>query len=337
LDLIWTLRIQGPTLVRGQDAAPKSCAVKNRRAREESPMKAVVLPEYGEADRLELREVPDPQAGAGEVKIRVAAASINPIDWKQRGGAYHKYMPLQLPAILGKDASGTVVEVGPGVTALKVGARVMGRVSAAYAELAVAKVEDFAEVPTGLDLVDAGALPLVLLTGAQLADAAGVAEGQTVLVTGALGSVGRAAVFVAKAKGAKVYVGVRKEQKAEAAKLRAHAVVALDDPDDIGALPSLDSVADTVGGDVIKKVMNKVKPGGIIGSVVGEPDGAKARGLVVNAFLAHSDSPRLATLARAVADGKLVIPIAKRFPLGEAAAAQKLAEKGAGGKVLLVP
>ncbi len=300
-------------------------------------MKAVVLTAYGDVDKLELREIPDPKVGPGEIKVRMAGASINPVDWKQRSGAIAKYMPLDLPAVLGRDASGEVVEVGAGVTAFKVGARVLGRVMGGYAELVVAPVDSWAEVPAKMDLADAGALPLVLLTGAQLIEeAAKVAKGQLVLVTGALGSVGRVAVFAAKARGAKVYAGVRRKQKAEAAKLGADVVVALDDADELGPLPQLDAIADTVGGETIQKLLAKVKSGGTIGSVVGEPAGAKERGIVVRAMLTHSDPKRLGELARAVADGRLVIPIAKRFPLAQAGEAQKVAEAGAGGKVVLV-
>lgn len=301
-------------------------------------MKAVVLNEYGDADRLRLADVPEPRAGAGEIKVRVAAASVNPIDWKLRGGGYQKFMALHFPAILGVDAAGTVVEVGPDASVFKVGARVLGRVNAGYAQFVVSKESEWALVPETLDLVDAGALPLVLLTGAQLAEeATDVRAGERVLVTGALGSVGRATVFAAKARAAKVYAGVRGSQKAQAVALGVDGVVALDSDAEIDALPELDAIADTVGGDAIKKLLGKVKAGGTIGSVVGEPEGAKARGLVVRSMLAHSDSKRLAVLAQAVADGKLVIPIARRFPLGQAAEAHKLAERGAGGKVILVP
>jgi NADPH:quinone reductase-like Zn-dependent oxidoreductase len=300
-------------------------------------MKAVVLTAYGDVDKLELREVPDPKVGPGEIKVRMAGASINPVDWKQRSGAIAKYMPLDLPAVLGRDASGEVVEVGAGVTAFKVGARVLGRVMGGYAELVVAPVDSWAEVPAKMDLADAGALPLVLLTGAQLIEeAANVAKGQLALVTGAVGSVGRVAVYVAKARGAKVYAGVRRKQKAEAAKLGADVVVALDDADDLGPLPQLDAIADTVGGETIQKLLAKVKSGGTIGSVVGEPAGAKERGLTVRGMLTHSDPKRLGELAQAVADGKLVVPIAKRFPLAQAGEAQKVAEAGAGGKVVLI-
>jgi NADPH:quinone reductase-like Zn-dependent oxidoreductase len=298
-------------------------------------MKAVVLIGYGGVDKLELRDVPDPKVGPNEIKVRMAGASINPIDWKLRSGALQAYMSLELPAILGRDASGEVVELGPGVTAFKVGDRVLGRVNATYAELVVGPPEGWAEVPAKLDLADAGALPLVLLTGAQLIEE-GVKpnKGDRVLVTGATGSAGRVAVFVAKAHGAVVYAGVRGKHKADAAKLGAQAVVVLDDGE-IDKLPQLDAIADTVGGDVIKKLLGKVKPGGTIGSVVGEPTGANERGLIVRAFMAHSDSKRLGELARAVAQGELVVPIARRFPLAQTGEAQRVAEAGAAGKVLL--
>ena len=105
-------------------------------------MRAIVLPEYGPATALTLRTLPDPTPGPGEVVVRMAGASINPIDWKQRGGAYHAYMPLTFPAVFGRDVSGTVVAVGAGVTSPAVGARVLGRVAGgAYAELVVAPAD----------------------------------------------------------------------------------------------------------------------------------------------------------------------------------------------------
>src|SRR5438045_6426534 len=108
-------------------------------------MKAVVLSEYGDVDRLELRELPDPMPGANEIAVRVAAASINPVDYKLRSGALKAYMPLQLPAVLGRDVSGHVLSVGPGVTQFASGARVMGLVKSGYAEIVVASLDAWAE------------------------------------------------------------------------------------------------------------------------------------------------------------------------------------------------
>jgi NADPH:quinone reductase-like Zn-dependent oxidoreductase len=299
-------------------------------------MKAAVLVGYGGVDQLELREVPEPKTGPGQVKVRVVGASINPIDWKLREGAKRPGLNLELPAILGRDAAGDVVEVGAGVTRFRVGARVAGLVWGAYGERVVANEEAWAEVPKNLDLVDAAAIPLVALTGAELVEE-GVRPraGDTVLVTGALGSVGRVAVFVAKSRGVKVWAGVRGAQKDAAAALEAFGVVALEDEVDCRRLPTLDGIADTVGGPTTEKLLEKVRPGGAVGTVVGEPAGARERGLEVRHIVAHPDPDRLASMVRAVADGSLVIPIAKRFPLSQIREAQELAEKGAGGKVLL--
>lgn len=245
-------------------------------------------------------------------------------------------MPLTLPAILGRDASGEVVAVGPGVAGFEIGARVMGLVMGAYAEFVVAAADAWTAVPTKMDLTDASALPLVLLTGAQLVEE-GVRprRGDLVLVTGAVGSVGRAAVFAAKAAGGKVWAGVRGSQKAEAAKLGVDGVVALDSDAEIATLGLLDGIADTIGGPSLAKLLGHVRPGGTVASVVGEPPGAKERGFVVRALMAHPDRARLGALARAVADGKLIIPIAKRLPLSDVREAQTLAEHHAGGKVIL--
>src|SRR5271170_545563 len=133
-------------------------------------MKAVVLTGYGDVDKLEVRDLPDPKAGPNDVIVRMAGAGINPIDWKIRSGARKAAMKVEFPTIPGFDASGEVVAVGPGVTAVKVGARVLGFVRGGYAELVVAPADVWAEVPANMDLVDAGALPLVLTTGAQLVD-----------------------------------------------------------------------------------------------------------------------------------------------------------------------
>jgi NADPH:quinone reductase-like Zn-dependent oxidoreductase len=301
-------------------------------------MKAVVLTDYGGVDKLQLREVPDPRPDRRSIVVRVAGAGINPIDWKMRGGAAKAGFPVTFPAILGRDASGVVAEVGDDVSEFNIGDRVMGVVRGGYAELVTAPAGAWAHVPEGMDLIDAGALPLVLLTGAQLAEE-GVAPsaGDTVLVTGALGSVGRVALYSLKARGAKVWAGVLKSQIAGAGALGADGVVSLDDAAEIAKLPTLSAIADTVDGETIQKLYAKLKPGGVIGSVLGEPRGARDRGLVVRTIVSHPDSAMLAKYASAVASRKWAIPIAERMPLARAAEAQRLAETGhLGGKVLLL-
>jgi NADPH:quinone reductase-like Zn-dependent oxidoreductase len=187
-----------------------------------------------------------------------------------------------------------------------------------------------------LDLKDAAALPVVALTGTQLIEeAVRLRRNDVLLVTGAVGSVGRAALHAARKLGARVIAGVRKGQVPEAGKLGVEIVVALDDPAMLDRIPPLASIANTVGGETVAKLLAKVKRGGTIGSVLGEPSGAKELGLVVHAIQTHADSKRLAALAQAVAAGELVIPIGGRFPLSHAGEAHRLAEKGGTGKVLL--
>jgi NADPH:quinone reductase-like Zn-dependent oxidoreductase len=299
-------------------------------------MRAIVVTGYGDVDKLELRDVSEPSFGAGEVKVLVRASSVNPVDWKLRSGVYRESRPLHFPAILGRDASGEVVGVGEGVRSTRVGDRVLGLVNKAYAEFVVDKEEGWAPVPDSLDLLESAALPLVTLTGTQLIEeSVRPSTGDVVLVTGALGGVGRSAVFAAQVLGARVLAGVRSSQLGTAATLKAEAV-AIDDDAAIARLPQLDSIADTVGGVTLQKLLGRVKPGGVVGSVLGEPPGAKQRGLSTRPHMVHPDRRRLAELARANAEGKLIIPIAKRFPLAEIREAQAVAQRGAGGKVLLL-
>ena len=299
-------------------------------------MKAIVLNEYGDSSHLKLAEIPEPKPGAGEIKVKVAAAGLNPIDWKLRSGDYKAFMPIHFPFVPGVDVSGRVVELGPGVTQFKVDDRVLGFVKRGYAEFVTAPEEAWASIPKGMSLEDASVIPLAALTGAQLVEEiANVQGGQTVLVTGAVGAVGRAAVYAAKARSSHVIAGVRQQQRAEAETLGASTVVALDVDAELANLPTLDAVADTVGGSTLAKVLGKVRNGGVVASVVGPPPEDKERGVIGKAMMTHTSSKRLAALAEAVKAGKLRLPIAKRFSLAEAASAQRLAEAGGVSKVLL--
>jgi NADPH:quinone reductase-like Zn-dependent oxidoreductase len=301
-------------------------------------MKAVVLKAHGGIDQLELREVPDPTPGAGEVIVQLAATSVNPIDCKQRSGASRGRMPFELPAILGRDIAGEVVALGSGVTTLRLGDRVLGLGWHSYAAKAAIRADALAPIPEALDAADAGALPLVITTGAQLVDHADPKAGQTVLVTGAAGSVGRVAVFAAKKRGARVIAGVRRKQLDAARTLGADEVVALDDDEALHRLPELDVIADTVSGATLEKLLPRLRRGGVLGSVLGEPPSAKGRPIEVRALLAQPDGPLLARFARAVAARELTIPIAERLPLARAGEAQMHVEQHTvDGKVLLIP
>jgi NADPH:quinone reductase-like Zn-dependent oxidoreductase len=302
------------------------------------PMKAVVLHEYGGPDKLIYEDVPDPVAGEGQVLVRVAATSVNPIDYKLRSGAAKDRFPLELPAILGRDISGVVRELGKGVSGFKPGDKVMALGNRAYAELAVVAAKDLAFVPERLDLVKAAALPLVTLTGEQLITrGTKIQAGQTVLVTGAVGNVGRSAVWTAKKAGAIVIAGVKKAQIKVAETVGADQVLALDDKAAVAKLGFIDAVADTVGGETAENLLGKVKQGGIFASVLGPPANAGMHPTVkIEEIQSMPDAGTLRTMAEDVAAGWLVIPIDRMVPLAEAGKAHAAAEKGGIGKILLL-
>ncbi len=301
-------------------------------------MKAVLLHAYGGVDQLHYEDAPKPVPGPGEVQVRVISTSINPIDYKLRSGAMKNLMPLQLPAILGRDVAGEITALGTGVSEFKTGDMVMGLVNRSYAEFLTAPADVFSKIPNGLDPAEAGALPLILETGAQLIER-GVEPkgGEVVLVTGALGSVGRTAVFVAKQHGAHVIAGVRAKQKPNAQSLGADSVVALDDGAEIAALPGLDAIADTVDGPTLANLLPKLKKSGRLASVLGKPAAADQAGVRVKEVWAQPDPPRLFQLAEDYRAGHLQIPIAERMRLNEIREAHLTAEKGAAGKIVLLP
>jgi NADPH:quinone reductase-like Zn-dependent oxidoreductase len=300
-------------------------------------MKAIVVHQYGGPEVLKFEEYPDPVPGSGEVLVRVAAASVNPLDEKRRAGLTDDYYPIKFPGLIGVDMSGTVAEIGPGVEGFTVGDKVFAMADNTYAELCVVKAEVLAKVPKGLDLVEAAALPLVTTTGYQLLAATGIKAGRTVMVVGAVGNVGRSAVFTAKDRGATVIAGVLKKQTGEAKTTGADQIVATDDDAAIANLAPLDAVADTVGGKTAEKLIAKVKPGGVFASVLKLPQNAANYPSVKSVFVfSKFDAKTQVFLGEAVRDGKLVIPIGLKLPLREAAQAHAAAEKGVPGKILLV-
>jgi NADPH:quinone reductase-like Zn-dependent oxidoreductase len=301
-------------------------------------MKAIVVHQYGGPEVLKFEDYPDPVAGQGEVLVRVAATSVNPIDYKRRAGLTKDFYPIRFPGLIGVDIAGTVVKIGPAVEGFSAGDWVFAMADNTYAELCVVNASVLAKIPPGLDLIRAAALPLVTTTGNQLSSATAIEAGQTVIVVGAVGNVGRSAVFTAKAHGAAVIAGVLKRQVDEAKTVGADQVVATDDDTAIANLPPFDAVADTVGGRTAEKLIAKVKPGGVFATVLGEPqNAAQYPSVKVVPVFSKFDRKTLQFMAEAVRDGKLVIPISGKLPLSKAAEAQAAAEMGGTGKILLVP
>jgi NADPH:quinone reductase-like Zn-dependent oxidoreductase len=301
-------------------------------------MKAVVLHEFGGPSKLKYEDVDDPVVSEGQVLVKLMASSVNPIDFKLRSGVMQAYAPLELPTILGRDVSGIVREVGAGVSGFASGDKVMALGNKAYAELVLVKAEDLTHVPEKLDLVEAAALPLVTLTGEQLITrGTKIQSGQTVLVAGAVGGVGRSAVWTAKKAGAIVIAGVKKSQVKQAAELGADQVLALDDAGAMEKLGFIDAVADTVGHETAEMLLGKVRQGGVFASVLGPPGNAKMHPTVkIEAVRVVPDGVMLKTLAEDVVAKHLMIPIDRMVSLADAGEAQAAAEKGGIGKVLLL-
>ncbi len=299
-------------------------------------MKAIVVHEYGGPEVLKFEEYPDPVPGPGEVLVRVAAASVNPIDYKRRAGLTKDFYPMHFPGLIGVDMAGTVVKLGPGVEGFAVGDQVFAMADNTYAELCVVKADVLAKVPKGLDLIQAAALPLVTVTGNQLLSATGIEAGQTVMVVGAAGNVGRSAVFTAKERGATVIAGVLKRQMDEAKTVGADQVVATDDDTAIAK----SSAARCGCGYGRRKNCREADRQGQAGRSVcigcGTPqNAAKYPSVKVVSVFSKFDRKTLEFMAEAVRDGKLVIPIGQKLPLSQAAEAQAAAEKGGIGKILL--
>jgi NADPH:quinone reductase-like Zn-dependent oxidoreductase len=303
-------------------------------------MKAVRIYEYGGPETLKYEtDVPEPSLGADTVLVEAAATSVNPIDWKVRSGSRQKDFPLNFPAILGRDVSGIVRAVGSNIRHFKPGDRVLATADATYAQFVSVQGALLTHLPEGVDLIDAAAIPLVSLTGDQLVRLATRAvRGQTILVSGALGSVGRAAIHTAKKLGARVIAGVRERQLAEVAELGVSHAVAIDVDLAISNLQEVDGVADTVGGETAAKLFGKIRNGGRFGYASVFPSEASLTNptVEVTRVFARPDASKVREFADDIRDGAFSLPISRRLPLRDAAAAHTLVQNGGAGKIVLI-
>ena len=272
----------------------------------------------------------------------MVAAAVNPADVKARLGQLRGWGDLDFPAQLGGDIAGIVQAVGDGATKFVVGDRVAGMINpfrnGAYAEYVVVPEDFLAKVPDGLDLGDAAALPTGVLTGTQLVEI-GISPraGDRVLVTGAAGSVGRAAVIALLAAGASPIAGVRGSARG-AVDLPVDAVVDLEDEDALAALGSLDAIADTVGGETLLRLYSLVKPEGTVASAVMPPPVPPTGSTQRTCSLVVSfDADRLARFMQLLVQSGQRMPVAGRYPLEEIATAHGLVEQGGlSGKVIVM-
>lgn len=302
-------------------------------------MKAVRLHAYGDTDHFKYEEIAEPLPGPGEVLVKVKAASLNPVELYIRQGYLAKMVPLQFPAILGLDVAGIVARVGAGVTGYREGDRVIGKLpingKGSNAEYAAAQPKYLAKLAASVGFAEAAALPLVALTARQAIAGLGVKARDRVLVTGALGSVGRAALQYLKELGAVPVAGVRAARLAEAKALGIEALAI----GEAAEKRSFAAAVETVGGAIASAAIKLVRDGGALAAVAGLPEGANAdqRIRIVNVFTTE-DSAMLQKIADAAARGELTIPVAKTLPLSAVGEGHKLLAAGqAGGKVVFVP
>lgn len=298
-------------------------------------MKAVLLTSYGDVDQLVFGDATTPEPGPGEVLLRLHASAVNPFDLYLRQGYFAEMIPLPLPAILGGDAAGVIAKLGAGVSGWSVGERVVadfwpnGR--GAHAEYGVVPATSLARLPDALSFEQGAALVKAGLTGRQTVAALGIQAGDRVLVSGALGSVGRAAVQYLQELGVQPVAGVRPERLEEARTLAGEAVditVAAGKPD----FDFVISAAAPVAGNLI----SHVRDGGTIASIVPVPEGTNATGRVTIRELVHqTEAATLDAVVDAAVRGDLIIPIAQTYGLDQLGDAHAAVAAGAPGKVVL--
>lgn len=297
-------------------------------------MQAVLMHETGDPDVLHLEEVERPEPSDGEVLIRVHAASVNPIDWKQRRGLAEK----QLPAILGSDVSGTV-EVSR-AEGFAEGNEVFGfAASGAYAELATASAAMIAIKPSGVSHDQAAGIPVAGLTAWQaLFDRGGLERGQRALIAGAAGGVGHFAVQFASFAGAGVIGTGSSRNRDFVLGLGAQEYVDYTQQDVAEAVSGVDVAFDTVGGETTESLLPAVREGGILVTIAGaSPEqAAQERGVRAEGLVMSPSSDQLARIAELVAAGDVRVEMAEVMPLAEIQRAHELIESGhTRGKIIL--
>jgi NADPH:quinone reductase-like Zn-dependent oxidoreductase len=298
-------------------------------------MRAVVFDQFGGPEVLHLGEVPDPEAGPGQVRVRVETVGLNAFDGKIRSGAMEAAFRTPLPAVPGTEVAGIVDQVGADVAGVAIGDRVTGWTSRGAAELAVLKL--WASVPDGLDAAQAAALPVAGEAARRALRILAPLPGETLLVHGASGGVGGLATQLAVAAGVHVIGTASPANQERVASYGATPTTYGEGlVDRVRALtPAVDAVLDAAGSGVLP---DSIELRGGTDRVLTLTDPA-AHGLGVEFDERSAPSAEdLAELVGLVVRGEVSVPVAKVLPLAEAARGQALVDGGrAGGKVVLVP
>ena len=310
-------------------------------------MKAVRFHQYGGPDVLRYEDVEQPVPGAGEVRLRVAATSYNPVDGGIRGGYLRGPFPVTLPHTPGIDVAGTVDAVGDGVQGFAVGDAVVAFLSmtadGAAAEYVITPAAVLAPAPTGIPLADAAAFPMVGLTAWQaLFDDAGLEAGQRVLINGAGGAVGGYAMQLAKWAGAHVIATASPRSSERVSSAGADEVIdhtttavreAVAEPVDV--LLNLAGIAP----EELEALVALVKPGGVVVNTIPTipTPGDEARDVRAVGVFVRSDAQQLSQLTALIDSGGLHVDVAQRIPLAELPALHADGDAGeVSGKVVVV-
>lgn len=305
-------------------------------------MRAIYYEEFGDADVLKLGDLPIPVIGPNEVLMRVGATSVNPVDWKIREGWFSSIFPYKFPIIPGWDAAGDIADIGKDVSGLEVGERVYAYCrkpeihGGTYADYVAVPASFVAPMPTALSFEEAATLPLTGLTAWQaLSEFAQLKRGQTVLIHAASGGVGSVAVQIASHLGARVWATASAGNIEYVRGLGADRVIDYRTEDLAGLVASdlpagFDVVFDTVGGDVLEKSYNLVKPGGALPALNDEPDTTicAEREIRGQRLFSEPNSNHLRELGKLIDEGTLKPAEFKVFALDDAAKAMELSQDG---------
>jgi NADPH:quinone reductase-like Zn-dependent oxidoreductase len=302
-------------------------------------MKAIRIHEFGGPEVMKYEDVPVPQPGPGEIRIKIIAAGVNPMDWKVRRGLVGS---LPLPMVMGLDVAGTVDMLGQGEVTFQPGDEVFAKVpigKGGYAEYTVARSTETARKPKSVGFIESAAIPTAGLAAWQsIFDLAGLEKGQSVLIHGAAGGVGTFAIQFSKWKGAYV-IGTASEKNAEFLKnIGADEVIDYKNQRFEDLVSNMDVVLDTVGGDTFERSWGVLKPGGfLVTTVASIPEGEpEKRGVRAKRVVTQSDGKELAQIAEIIDERKIKPIVTTVLPLTDARKAHEMSESHhARGKIVL--
>jgi alcohol dehydrogenase len=291
-------------------------------------MKSAQINRYGGSEVIEINQnTPEPTLSSGKVLVSIKSAGVNPADWKIREGAFQQMIDLQFPFTLGMDFSGVIKQVGEGVSSdFKQGDEVYGQAgvinggSGAFAEMALAETESIANKPKRLSHVEAAALPLVGVSAWRaLIENIGLSKGQRILIHGGAGGIGSIAIQLAKYLGAFVATTVSANDKVFVQELGADHVIDYMSQNFEDLLHDYDSVFDTVGGETYKRSFKVLKKGGIIISMLDQPNSELMNQYNVKAIFqfTQADRQRLTKLAEWVDQNNIRVNTDRTFLLDE--------------------